>query len=99
MMWPRPRFGGRSSWRRSTSSHCSSRWKWSHKVSEVPFAPETVDTSQRAFRFATDRRHDTVGLEHLLLAITDDREGRQVLAACGVNLELLKKQIEEVLAK
>jgi ATP-dependent Clp protease ATP-binding subunit ClpA len=68
-------------------------------VSEVPFAPETLDTIQRAFRFATDRRHDTVGLEHLLLAITDDRDGRQVLASCGVNLELLKQQLEEVLAK
>ena len=68
-------------------------------MSEVPFAPETLDTIQRAFRFATDRRHDTVSLEHLLLAITDDREGRQVLTACGVNLELLKKQVEELLAK
>jgi len=67
--------------------------------SPVPFDPETLDTIQRAFRMATDRRHDAVGLEHLLLAITDDRQGRRVLATCGVNLETLKKQLEDVLAK
>ena len=29
----------------------------------VPFAPETLETIQRAFRLASDRRHDTVGLD------------------------------------
>ena len=67
--------------------------------SPVPFAPDTFDTIQRAFRLATDRRHDTVGLEHLLLSITDDREGRHILATCGVNLETLKQQLEDVLSK
>src|SRR5688572_11689929 len=67
--------------------------------SPIPFAPETLDTIQRAFRMATDRRHDTVGLEHLLLAITDDREGRHVLATCGVDLIALKKQLDDVLAR
>ena len=45
----------------------------------VPFAPETLETIQRAFRLATDRRHDAVGLEHLLLAITDEPQARRVL--------------------
>ena len=40
--------------------------------SPVPFAPETLESIQRAFRLATDLRHDTVGLEHLLLATIDD---------------------------
>jgi len=39
--------------------------------SPVPFAPETLESIQRAFRLATDLRHDTVGLEHLLLALVD----------------------------
>jgi ATP-dependent Clp protease ATP-binding subunit ClpA len=65
----------------------------------VPFAPETVDTIQRAFRLATERRHDTVGLEHLLRSATEEPQARQVLAACGVDLEVLRKQIDEVLAK
>src|SRR5215208_4337000 len=65
----------------------------------VPFAPETLETIQRAFRFATDRRHDTVGLEHLLLAITEEDQGRRVLATCGIDLEGLRRQLNEVLAK
>ncbi len=65
----------------------------------VPFAPETLETIQRAFRLATDRRHDTVGLEHLLRAITDEPQARALLATCGVNVEPLRKQVDEVLAR
>src|SRR6478672_10968879 len=65
----------------------------------VPFAPETLETIQRAFRLATDRRHDTVSLEHLLRAITDEPQARALLGTCGVNLDALRKQVDEVLAK
>src|ERR687891_435862 len=65
----------------------------------VPFAPETLETIQRAFRLATERRHDTVSLEHLLRAITDEQYGRHVLAMCGVDLEALRRQVDEVLAR
>ncbi|OFW12248.1 MAG: ATP-dependent Clp protease ATP-binding subunit ClpA [Acidobacteria bacterium RIFCSPLOWO2_12_FULL_67_14] len=65
----------------------------------VPFAPETLETIQRAFRMATERRHDTVGLEHLLRSATDEPHARQVLATCGVDLNVLRKQLDEVLAK
>jgi ATP-dependent Clp protease ATP-binding subunit ClpA len=57
----------------------------------VPFAPETLESIQRAFRLATDRRHDTVGLEHLLLAITDEPEARRILASCGIDLDALRR--------
>ena len=67
--------------------------------SPVPFAPETLETIQRAFRLATDRRHDSVGLEHLLLAISDEPQARGILAACGVNIDALKKQLDEVLVR
>ncbi len=65
----------------------------------VPFAPETVDTIQRAFRLATERRHDTVGLEHFLRSATEEPQARQVLATCGADLDALRKQLDEVLAK
>ena len=65
----------------------------------VPFAPETLETIQRAFRLATDRRHDTVGLEHLLRALTDEPQARGLLATCGVNLDALRTQVDEVLVK
>jgi ATP-dependent Clp protease ATP-binding subunit ClpA len=67
--------------------------------SPVPFAPETLETIQRAFRLATDRRHDTVGLEHLLLALLDEPQARRVLSTCGVNFDGLKKDLDEVLAR
>jgi ATP-dependent Clp protease ATP-binding subunit ClpA len=65
----------------------------------VPFAPETLETIQRAFRMATDRRHDTVGLEHLLLAITDEPQARRMLTSCGADLEALRRQLNDVLGK
>ena len=46
----------------------------------VPFAPETLETIQRAVRLATDLRHDTVGLEHLLIAIADEPQARRTSA-------------------
>jgi ATP-dependent Clp protease ATP-binding subunit ClpA len=67
--------------------------------SPVPFAPETLETIQRAFRLATDLRHDTVGLEHLLIAIADEPQARRILVACGADVSAMKRQLEEVLAK
>ncbi len=65
----------------------------------VPFAPETLETIQRAFRLATDLRHDTVGLEHLLISIADEPQARRILAACGADVSVLRRQLQEVLAQ
>ena len=65
----------------------------------VPFAPETLETIQRSFRMAADRRHDTVGLEHLLLSITDEPQGRRILTSCGADVEVLRRQLNNVLAR
>jgi ATP-dependent Clp protease ATP-binding subunit ClpA len=64
---------------------------------QIPFAPDTLETVQRAFRLATDRRHDTVTLEHLLLALTQESGARRILTACGVDLPRLERQLEDVL--
>jgi ATP-dependent Clp protease ATP-binding subunit ClpA len=64
-----------------------------------PFAPETLETIQRAIRFASDRRHDAVGLEHLLLAATDEPQARRILTSCGADVETLRRQLTEVLVK
>jgi ATP-dependent Clp protease ATP-binding subunit ClpA len=65
----------------------------------VPFAPETLESIQRAFRQASDRRLDTVGLEHLLFAFTVEPQARRILATCGADLDALRHQLSEVLAK
>jgi ATP-dependent Clp protease ATP-binding subunit ClpA len=63
----------------------------------IPFAPETLETIQRSFQLARERRHDMVGLEHLLLAILDEPAARRILVACGVRLEPLMRELHEAL--
>ena len=65
----------------------------------VPFAPETLESIRRAFRLAADRRHDLVGLEHLLYALIEDPQARQLLSTCSVDLPQLGRDLEEVLNK
>ena len=65
----------------------------------VPFAPETLESIRRAFRMAADRRHDLVGLEHLLFALIEDPQARQLLSTCSVDLPQLSRDLDEVLNK
>jgi ATP-dependent Clp protease ATP-binding subunit ClpA len=65
----------------------------------VPFAPETLESIRRAFRLAADRRHDLVGLEHLLYALMEDPQARQLLSTCSVDLPQLSRDLDEVLNK
>jgi ATP-dependent Clp protease ATP-binding subunit ClpA len=65
----------------------------------VPFARDTLETIQRAFRVASQRHHDVVGLEHLLVSILDEPGARRLLGACGVRPERLLQDLEEVLDK
>jgi ATP-dependent Clp protease ATP-binding subunit ClpA len=63
----------------------------------VPFAPETLESIRRAFRVASDRRHDLVSLEHLLHALIEDPQAKEILERCRVNLATLRSDLEEVL--
>ena len=65
----------------------------------VPFAPETLESIRRAFRIAADRRHDLVGLEHLLYALIEDPQARHLLGSCSVDLPRLGRELEDVLSK
>jgi ATP-dependent Clp protease ATP-binding subunit ClpA len=65
----------------------------------VPFAPDTLESIRRAFRMAADRRHDLVGLEHLLYALIEDPQARQLLTTCRVDLSQLGRDLDEVLTK
>src|SRR5688572_13784778 len=63
----------------------------------VPFAPDTLESIRRAFRVASDRRHDLVSLEHMLHALIEDPQAREILTRCRVDLTQLKSDLEEVL--
>ena len=52
-------------------------------------------TLHRALVLASGRRHEYATLEHLLLALTEDRDALAVLRACGVGMEQLKRDLNE----
>lgn len=59
---------------------------------------ELENTLSLAIADATTRQHEYVTLEHLLLALLVDPTARDVIYACGGNLNTLKKEIEEFFA-
>ena len=57
------------------------------------FSRDLEQTLHRALALANERRHELVTLEHLLLALTDDREAAAVLHACGVDIRRLHERL------
>ena len=54
-------------------------------------------TLHRALENAQKRRHEYATLEHLLLALIDDRDASAVMRACGVDLDKLRQEIKTYL--
>ena len=54
-------------------------------------------TLHRALENAQKRRHEYATLEHLLLALLDDRDASAVMRACGVDLDKLRQDIKTYL--
>ncbi len=50
-----------------------------------------------AYREAASRRHTHLTLEHLLYALAHDPEGERILAACGADLPVLRRTLDEFL--
>jgi ATP-dependent Clp protease ATP-binding subunit ClpA len=48
-----------------------------------------------AIKLATDRHHEYATLEHLLLALMDDADAGQVMKACNVDTEALRKAVQK----
>ena len=55
---------------------------------------ELEETLSSAFRDALHRRHEFMTVEHLLLALLDNRQAAEVLHACGVDFERLREQLK-----
>ncbi len=47
----------------------------------------------RAIKLASDRHHEYATLEHLLAALIDDGDAAQVLKACNVDVDALRKSV------
>lgn len=52
-------------------------------------------TLNMAFKAAREKRHEFMTVEHLLLALTDNPTAMHVMKSCGVNMELLRKQLSD----
>ena len=52
-----------------------------------------------ASEIAKKSRHEFVTLEHILLALTSSPVAAQILQACGVNVQTLKKQLKQDIQK
>ena len=61
------------------------------------FSQSLEQALHRALEFANERSHEYATLEHLLLALIDDRDGAAVMRACNVDLDQLRRRIVEYL--
>src|ERR1700742_4910201 len=48
-----------------------------------------------AIKLASDRHHEYATLEHLLLALIDDTDASQVMKACNVDMDVLRKSVQK----
>ncbi len=56
---------------------------------------ELEETLRRAMSNAASRSHEFATLEHLLVALTDDADAREVLTACNVDITALLDKLHE----
>src|ERR1700744_1234848 len=49
----------------------------------------------RAIKLASDRHHEYATLEHLLLALMDDSDASQVMKACNVDTDALRRAVQK----
>ena len=57
------------------------------------FSRALEKTLRRALALANERRQEYATLEHLLLALIDDVDAAAVMRACGVDLDVLRKNV------
>ena len=52
-------------------------------------------TLNKAFKGASEKRHEFMTVEHLLLALLDNESAVRVLRACGVDMNVLRHDLDE----
>jgi ATP-dependent Clp protease ATP-binding subunit ClpA len=62
-------------------------------------APELEVSLHMAFMEARQKRHEFITVEHLLLAMLDNPSASEVLRACAVDVDDLRKQLAEFVAE
>ena len=59
------------------------------------FSRSLDEALHRAIEIANEYRHEMATLEHLLLALADDRDAAAVMRACNVDIDLLRRELYE----
>ncbi len=57
------------------------------------FSRALEESLRRAIRLATERTHEYATLEHLLLALADDKDAGAVMRACNADLDHLRRSL------
>jgi len=66
------------------------------RSTQVPSFSNTLEQAiHAALALANARRHELATLEHLLLALIDEPEAARVMRACSVNLDELRKTLQD----
>ncbi|MBL4908177.1 MAG: hypothetical protein JKX94_12050, partial [Sneathiella sp.] len=63
------------------------------------FSNSLEESLHRAMALATSRRHEFAMLEHLLYSLTEDQEAAAVMRACSVDLDQLRKELDEFITE
>jgi ATP-dependent Clp protease ATP-binding subunit ClpA len=58
------------------------------------FSRSLEQALHRALSIASEKNHEYATLEHLLLALIDDRDAAAVMRACSVDMEMLRRNLE-----
>jgi ATP-dependent Clp protease ATP-binding subunit ClpA len=60
----------------------------------MEYTQELKDTLTLAYNEAASRHHEFVTLEHVLFALLSDPKGRNIIQACGANLDEMRADLE-----
>ncbi|WP_445143716.1 ATP-dependent Clp protease ATP-binding subunit ClpA [Dyella sp. Tek66A03] len=63
------------------------------------FSKDLEVTIGQCYKQAREQRHEFMTVEHLLLALTDNRSALGALRACGVDLPRLMRELEKIIAE
>ena len=62
----------------------------------MPSLSRSLEQSlHHAIKLASDRHHEYATLEHLLLSLIDDTDASQVMKACNIDMDALKKAVQK----
>ena len=61
------------------------------------FSETLEETLQRSIDYASQKKHEHVTIEHLLLSLTDDKDAQKVFLACDLDINILKNDLIEFL--